>query len=130
MAFRLCLTWRFQIHRALGGGFHHDLFHVAVRRVQQSATLRCCQHGDRARAAGGAQVGPFQRIYRNVHGKRAWLIFGRAHLLADEQHRRCVALALADHDGAVDRNRIEAAAHRLDGGVVRDLGVSHAHGAG
>ncbi len=57
------------------------------------------------------------------------LILGRADLLADEEHRRLVALAFADDDGAVDGDGIQAAAHGFHGGMVGGLGVSHAHGA-
>ena len=44
-----------------------------------------------------------------------------ADLLADEQHRRFVDLALADHDGAVDRQLVEFAPHGVDGGLVGGL---------
>src|SRR5258706_14058324 len=35
--------------------------------------------------------------------------------LADEEHRRLVALAFADHDGAIDRHLVEFAPHGIDG---------------
>ena len=41
-----------------------------------------------------------------------------ADLLAVEQHRRLVLLALADDDDAVHRHAGEHGAHRLDGGTV------------
>jgi len=56
----------------------------------------------------------------------AWL---RAHPLADVQHGRLVALALADHDGAIDRNGIERPPHRFHGGMVGPIRIAHAHGA-
>ena len=46
--------------------------------------------------------------------------------LADEQHRRLVALALADDDGAVDVERVQGGAHRLDRGCVGGLLVAAA----
>ena len=46
---------------------------------------------------------------------------------ADEQHRRLVALAFADHDGAVDRHRIHDAPHRFNGDVIRFVAVALAH---
>ena len=52
---------------------------------------------------------------------------GHAHLLADEEHRRFVALPFADHDGAVDRHRVHLVAHRLDGGLVRAVTVALPH---
>ena len=55
-------------------------------------------------------------------------IFGplpaRADLLADVQHRRLVALALADHDRAVNRQLVERGAHRFDRGGVGGLLVA------
>jgi hypothetical protein len=44
--------------------------------------------------------------------------------LADEQHGRLVALALADHHRAVDRKRVELAPHRVDRGLVGRLFVA------
>ena len=49
-----------------------------------------------------------------------------ADLLADEEHRRLVALALADHDGAVDRQPVELAAHGVDRRLVGRLLVAAA----
>ncbi len=48
-------------------------------------------------------------------------------LLADVQHRRFVALAFADDDGAVDRHRVHHLAHRLDGDLVRLVTVALPH---
>ena len=45
-------------------------------------------------------------------------IGGRADLFADVEHRRLVALALADHHGAVHRQLVERGAHRLDRGGI------------
>jgi hypothetical protein len=42
-------------------------------------------------------------------------------LLADEQHRRFVHLALADHDGAVDRQLVQFAPHRVDRRLIGRL---------
>ena len=44
-----------------------------------------------------------------------------ADLLADEQHRRLVEFALADHNGAVDRQLVELAPHGVDGGLIGGL---------
>ena len=46
--------------------------------------------------------------------------------LADIEHRRLVALALADHHGAVDVERVERGAHRLDRGMIGRLLVAAA----
>ena len=50
-----------------------------------------------------------------------------AHLLADVQHRRLVALAFADDDRAVDRHRVHHAAHRFDRGLVGPMAIALAH---
>ena len=44
--------------------------------------------------------------------------------LADIEHRRFVALALADHHGAADGQRVERAPHGIDGGLVGGLLVA------
>ena len=50
-----------------------------------------------------------------------------ADLLADVEHGRLVALALADDDGAADLRLLHGAAHRLDGGVVGAVAVATSH---
>jgi hypothetical protein len=58
-------------------------------------------------------------------GSSAMSIRGRcpapADLLADIEHRRLVALAFADHDGAVHSSCVQRSAHRFDGGMVGRL---------
>ena len=76
-----------------------------------SATAK---RGDGAGHVLGAQRGAFQRIDGNIDFRTA---FG-ADLLADEQHRRFVHLAFADHDGAVDGERRKLAPHGVDGGPI------------
>ena len=44
-----------------------------------------------------------------------------ADLLADEQHRRLVHLALADHHRAVDRQLVELAPHGIDRRLIGGL---------
>ncbi len=53
-----------------------------------------------------------------------------ANLLADVQHRRFIALAFTDDDGAVNRDGVHFTAHRLDGHLVRSVAVALAHGVG
>ena len=50
-----------------------------------------------------------------------------ADLLADEEHRRLVALALADDDRAADVGVVHRLAHGGDGGLVRAVPVAAAH---
>ena len=77
---------------------------------------------DRARHVLGAERRAFERIDRDVD-LGAVLV---ADLLADEQHRRLVALALADHHRAVDRQLVELAPHGVDRGLVGGLLVAAA----
>ena len=66
-------------------------------------------------------------------GSTAMSTCGRAavaDLLAVEEHRRFVLLALADHDDAVHRDRVEHEAHRVDGGAVGGQLVAAADPAG
>ena len=49
---------------------------------------------------------------------------GPPDLLADVEHRRLVALALADDDRAVDRQAVQRLAHRLDRGAGRRRSLS------
>ena len=53
-----------------------------------------------------------------------------ADLFADIEHRRLVALALADHHRAFDGEAVECRAHRVDRHLVGGLFVSPPHQAG
>ena len=57
-----------------------------------------------------------ERVERDVDLRAAAL--RRPDLLADVEHRRFVALALADHHGAVHRQLVERGAHRFDRGGI------------
>src|SRR3546814_4342458 len=60
----------------------------------------------RSRAALRGDRGAFERVERDVDLRAA-----AADLLADVEHRCLVALALADHDGAVDLEVVERGPH-------------------
>ncbi len=47
-----------------------------------------------------------------------------ADLFADIEHRRLVALALADHHRAADVEHVELVAHRIDRGLIGGLLVA------
>ena len=100
-----------------------DLLHVGVGRVQEPAVLGERQHGERVSAAGGGDGGALERIEGDVDPGT----LAGAHLLADEEHRRLVALALADHHGAVDVEAVERAAHGVDRRLVGGVLVTAAH---
>ena len=80
-------------------------------------------------AAGGAQIGAFQRIHGDIHG-HCPAVAGGAHAFADVEHGSFIALALPNHDGALDGQRIQAAAHGFHCRLIAGGGVAHAHGAG
>ena len=102
--------------------------------MQQTAAVRRREHRDRVRRAGRAEVRAFEWIDRDVdlvetHQLEPVQALGvdESDLLADVQHRRFVALAFADDDGAVDRHRVHHTAHRLDGDLVRAVPIALTH---
>ena len=101
-------------------GADGDLLHVDVGRVEQAAALGHGEDADRIRLVLGAEGRAFERIDGDIDLRA----LAGADFLADEQHRRFVALALADDDAAVDVDVAEFGAHGLDGGVVGGLLVA------
>ncbi len=119
-----------QFDRVLARRPDDDLLHVAVGGMQQAAFLGRSEHGNRSGRAGGAQVGAFERIDGNIDaGNLPSVGKGAAHLLADVEHGRFVAFALADHDGAAHRDGVHGLAHGLGGDLIAQRTVSLAHGA-
>ena len=74
----------------------------------------------------GGEPGALQRVDGDIDLGRAAV----ADPLAVVEHRRLVLLALADHDDAVHRHRVEHQPHRVDGRLVGRLLLSPAHPAG
>ena len=100
-----------------------DLLHVDARaRVEHRAALGERDDGERARHPERRQPRALERVDRDVDLRRRAV----ADLLAVVEHRRLVLLALADHDEAVHRDRVEHEAHRVDGGLVGGLLVAAA----
>ena len=116
--------WAFgQIDNAVGiAGANGDLVHVHVRRVEQPAFFGNRQHGQRVGAGLGGDGGAFQWIQRDIDARAG--ADGLAHLFADEQHRRFVALAFTDHHGAIEIQHVERAAHGFHGGSIGGLFVA------
>ncbi len=72
----------------------------------------------------GDQVRPFDRIDGDVD-----LFAAAADFLADEEHRRLVALAFADDDASGDLHLAERFAHLLDRRAVGGVALAAAHPA-
>ena len=104
---------------------HGDLLHVRVGRVQEAPVLGHGDDGQRPRRAARAEVRALERVDGDVDGGRV----GRAvaHLFADVEHGRLVALAHADDDRAADVQRAERAAHRLRRGLVGAVMIAEPH---
>ena len=102
---------------------HRDLVHINVGRVEKTAGIGHRDHRQRIGAALGGDRRPFERVEGDVDRRAV----SGADLLADVEHRRLVALAFADHDRAVDGERIERRAHRVDRGLVGRLFVTPPH---
>ena len=113
-----------EIDKALGiAAADGDLVHIGVGRVQERAALRRREHGHRIRHRLGGQRRAFQRIERDIDFRT----FARADLLADVEHGRFVAFALADHHNAVDVEDVQFLTHGIDRGLVGLLLVAAAH---
>ena len=104
-----------------------DLLHVDARpRIEHRPALGQRDHGQRVGHAERGQPGALQRIDGDVDLGRDAV----ADLLAVEEHRRLVLLALADHHHAVHRDGVQHRAHRVHGGLVGSLLVAAADLAG
>ncbi len=103
-------------------GTHRELVHIDVGCVEQPALFGDGEDGERVGARLGGDCRAFERVERNVD--RGRIVAAAADLFADEQHRRFVALAFANNDGAADRQFVERGAHRFDGGGIGGLFVA------
>ena len=97
----------------------------------EAALLRRGEDRDRAGLAVGDEVRALERVDGDVDlgdvrrsGRRP-----PADLLADVEHRRLVALALADDDRAGELDLVHRPAHRLDRGAVGVVLLAAAHEA-
>jgi len=127
----------------LPGGDRADaqLLHVGVGRVDQPAGLGRGEDRDGPGLPVRDEVGALERVDRDVDRLHVGLGLVAADLLADEQHRRLVALALADDDPSGEVDLVHRPAHGFGGrgvGLVllaashepcrRDCGgLGHAH---
>ena len=114
----------------LAGGHRPDaeLLHVGVGGVGQAARLGRGEDRDRAGLAVGDEVGALERVDRDVHSRHVVAVgAGPADALADVQHRRLVALALADDDPAGEVDLVHRPAHGLGRGGVGLVLLAAAH---
>ena len=110
-----------------GLGAGDELLHVEHgRRVEHRVPRGDGHHRDGVVHALGRQRGAVDRVDRDV----ALGAGAVADLLAVEEHRRVVLLALADHDGAAHADRADHVAHRVDGLLVGVVLVAAADPAG
>src|SRR5258708_6225841 len=91
--------------------------------MRAPATLRYREDRDRVRAAFRDRVRPFERVDRDIDLGADAL----ADLLADVEHRRLVALALADDDAPVERDLVHRLAHCFHGRPVGLVVISVTH---
>ena len=103
--------------------------------MEQPALLRRREHGNRTRRTGRTEVRAFKRVNRDVDLRSTQPAppvhdIRETDFLADEEHRRFVALAFADDDCPVDGDRIELAAHCHHRRLVGLMAVSLAHRVG
>jgi hypothetical protein len=118
------LAWRrVDVDDANRLGTGGDLVHVdGGTGEEHRPALGESDHRNRVRLALRRQAGPLERVDRDIH-RRAVAV---ADLLAVEEHRRLVLLALADHDDALHRDGVEDRAHAVDRGLVGGLLVAPA----
>ena len=118
----------------LGGGADDDLLHVAIRSIQQPALFGAGQHRNGSGRPGGAKVGALQRVDGNIHLVRNLLAFDKVLVLADlfpdVEHGGLVPLTFSDHDGPLHGNAVHDLPHHLHRGLIGELPVANAHGAG
>jgi hypothetical protein len=88
-----------------------ELVHVEdAGGVEHRAAVRHRDHRERVLAALRGHRGAVDRVDRDVRLRAA----AGPDVLAVEEHRRAVLLALADHDDAVELDGAEERAHRVD----------------
>ena len=118
-----------KIDRAFARRADHDLLHVAVGRVEQSAAFGSGQHGDSAGRARGAQIRAFQRIDRDIDF-RNFSSVGKlgADFFADIEHGRFIALAFANHDRAPHGDGVHGLAHGFGRDLIGKFALPLAHG--
>ena len=105
-----------------------QLLHVGVRGMGQPARLGGGEDRDRARLAVGDEVGALERVDRDVHARDVVAIrAGPPDPLADVQHRRLVALALADDDPSGEVDLVHRPAHRLGRGRIGGVLLALTH---
>ena len=130
----LCLRQVFEIDRRLFVEIDEivgqpaadcDLVHINVRGVEKAAGIGHRDDRESVGAAFGGDRRAFERIERDVD---RWAV-PCANLLADKEHRRLVALALADDDRTGDRQAVECPSHCVDRGLVGRFFVTPSHPA-
>ena len=116
-----------EINRIRGLRAGHELIHVEhCRRVVHRPAFSNSHHGQRIVQALRRQTGAVDRVNRNIG-------FGAVtgtHVLAVEQHRGFILLALTDHHDTVEINGREHRTHRIDSRAVCPVLVAVANPRG
>ena len=100
-----------------------DLVHVDVGRVEEAALLGDGDHGERVRAGSWRRWSCLRADRARCRPSGPSPVPTSSPMI---EHRRLVALALADHHRAVDRQPVELAPHGVDRGLVGGLLVAAA----
>jgi hypothetical protein len=115
----------------VAGGDRPDaqLLEIRVRGVNKTALLGGGEHRDRVGQAESHEVRALEWIDRDVdlRGRPPVVVVVFADLLADVQHRRLVAFALADDDRARHVELVHRPAHRLGRRAIGLMPVAPAH---
>lgn len=99
---------------------NRNFLHIDVRRIQKRAALRHRHGRNRARHVLGAKGRALERVDSDINFRTGV----GADLFADEQHRRFVALTLANHHRTLDWNLVEFAPHGVHRSLVGSLFVA------
>ena len=95
-------------------GADRKLFHVHVRRVQQTSACSRSEDRQRTGGVGSADGRAFQRIDRDVELRPSPGTDG----FTDIEHGSRIAFSLANDDGTRHRHGLELPPHRVDCGLV------------
>ena len=113
------------VDAAFGPGTYGNFIHIHVRRMEQTAFGSNGNHGNGTVLAFGHQVGPFHRVYGNVHFRTAGPYF-----FTDIQHRGFIHFPFANDHRAVDVDGIKHFPHGIHSQLIDAILVAPANATG